>query len=325
MYHCIVAPVDGSAFGEHALPVAASIAKRSGATLHLAHVHVPLIVPSGVETVAFRGGWMELTKAEEQHYLESLGRQVGETYGVQVQCSLVEGPVAEALTEHARGCGAGLVVMSTHGYVRFRRLWHHGVAEHLARALPVPVLLVRPPHAEMEPDLARELDFGHILVPLDGTPYAEAIVQHAVALGRPFRGRYTLLRVVRPDPATSYSRLIQGVSLERGLMDRAQLAARQYLNSMAERLRAAGLDVRIQVVASHSPAEAILDCAASSAGSFGPVDLIAMETHPHRPAARILSAHTADWVLHRSPVPVLLFEPTAAMPARAAAAPVAHA
>ncbi len=39
MYHSILVPLDGSPFGEHALPYAFDIARRTGAQLHLAHVY----------------------------------------------------------------------------------------------------------------------------------------------------------------------------------------------------------------------------------------------------------------------------------------------
>jgi nucleotide-binding universal stress UspA family protein len=310
MYRCIVAPVDGSAFGEHALPVATAVARRSGASLRVVHVHIPLIAPAGAETVALGSPWTELSKQEERAYLDALVRRIAEAHRVPADYALVEGVVPHALERHARHCGAGLVVMSTHGYTRFRRLWHSGVAEHVARELPVPVLLVRPAQEELEPDLAAAPELRHLLVPLDGTPYAESIVRHAVALGRPFRARYTLLRVVRPER--------RGRLAGQRRMDRERTRARQYLSAIAERLRAAGLEVRTHVVLSDDPAQAILDVAQRATSLLGaPVDLIALEAHPHRPAARILAAHTADRVVRDAPVPVLLFDPPPAPVLRA--------
>src|SRR6476646_4587418 len=37
----ILVPLDGSPFGEHALPLAAGIARRAGAKLRVVHVHTP--------------------------------------------------------------------------------------------------------------------------------------------------------------------------------------------------------------------------------------------------------------------------------------------
>lgn len=311
MVRCIVAPVDGTAFGEHALPLAASLARRVGATLHLAHVHVPLIAPSGVESVAFAGEWTEVAKERERSYLTELVARLEAAYGIAAAPVLVDGPVADALERHARECRAQLVVMSCHGHLRFRRLWHHGVAEHLARRLPVPVLLARPTREEEVPPLGGDARIRHILVPLDGTAYAEGILDHALAVGRPFRARYTLLRVVQPEPGAG-----TGAGGAAPPLDRAMGAARQYLNGVAERLRAAGREVAVRVALSPDPASAILEqIRLTPALHDDPVDLVALETHPHRPVSRILAAHTADRVLHGSPVPVLLFEPPLAPPA----------
>jgi nucleotide-binding universal stress UspA family protein len=55
MYRKLLVPLDGSAFGEQALPLAVSLARRDGAELHLVHVQVPLApvfadVRAGLET-----------------------------------------------------------------------------------------------------------------------------------------------------------------------------------------------------------------------------------------------------------------------------------
>ena len=42
MYCSLLVPLDGSRFGEHALPIARAIALRSDATVRLVHVYVPI-------------------------------------------------------------------------------------------------------------------------------------------------------------------------------------------------------------------------------------------------------------------------------------------
>lgn len=39
MYRSIVVPLDGTTFGEYALPIALDIGRRAGAQLHLMHAH----------------------------------------------------------------------------------------------------------------------------------------------------------------------------------------------------------------------------------------------------------------------------------------------
>jgi hypothetical protein len=51
MYRSILVPLDGSSFGEHALPLALSIARRANAHLQLVRVHSVLdavYAPDGV-------------------------------------------------------------------------------------------------------------------------------------------------------------------------------------------------------------------------------------------------------------------------------------
>jgi nucleotide-binding universal stress UspA family protein len=42
MIRSILVPLDGSDFAEHALPLAATLARQAGAVLHLAHAHAAL-------------------------------------------------------------------------------------------------------------------------------------------------------------------------------------------------------------------------------------------------------------------------------------------
>jgi nucleotide-binding universal stress UspA family protein len=46
MYRAILVPLDGSPFGEQALPLALSIARRAGVGLHLISVHAPITTPA---------------------------------------------------------------------------------------------------------------------------------------------------------------------------------------------------------------------------------------------------------------------------------------
>ena len=312
MYRCVIAPVDGSPFGEHALPLAINIASRCGAVLHLTHVHVPLLAPPGVETVTFPGAWNEATRAEGRAYLDELAARISERHRLRLETSLIEGSVADAVARHAIRCGAGLVVMSTHAHVRLRKLWHQGVAEQLARDLPVPVLMVHPRSEKEAPELSAGGSIRHLLVPLDGSAFADAMIPHALTLAEPFGASFTLLQVVRPEHGIAHSLLGRDGQVDQQRLQRDRAAANAHLEQVAAGLRARGMRTRVRVDVSEDPASAIVDFARRSRNSAEPVDIIAMETHPHRPLSRILGRHTADAVIHDSPVPVLVFEPTPA-------------
>jgi nucleotide-binding universal stress UspA family protein len=321
MYRSILVPIDGTAFGEHALALAATIAGRTGATLHLAHVHVPMVAPVGMEVVASAGPWNDILKEQEGGYLQALANRLANTFGTRVRYQVMDGPVSEALEEYARQCGADLLVMSTHGHSGMWRVWHHCLADQIVRELPVPVLLVHPADAEREADLSAPRELHHVLIPLDGSATPYAMLEEAVKLGRGFRARYTLLRVV--PPATAPGRTAPDNQFGRRSLERDQLAAHQYLNAFAERLRAAGVDVRTEVRVASVPAEAIVRFVRDSRRGTAAVDIVAMERRPHRGLGHALATHTTDAVVRDAQVPVLVVQGTMPSPPLARAEPLA--
>jgi nucleotide-binding universal stress UspA family protein len=92
--------------------------------------------------------------------------------------------------------------------------------------------------------------------------------------------------------------------------------AQQYLERVAERLRARGLRVRTSTIDA-APALAIREYAREHA-----VDLIAIATHGRGGLARVLLGSVADAVLRDTGAPVLLYRPfEQALPADSAARP----
>src|SRR5262249_51197168 len=154
-------------FGEHALPLTASLARRSRAKLHLAHVH-QIVPPTTLAGVAVMDSLDRHVRQEELAYLADVARQISERGPIWVETALLEGDVVPSLHAFADKVAADLVVMSTHGRGAVGRFWLGSVADDLIRELPRPVLVVRP--YEGQPDLSREPQLNSILLPLDGTP-----------------------------------------------------------------------------------------------------------------------------------------------------------
>jgi nucleotide-binding universal stress UspA family protein len=301
MFHSLLVPVDGSTFGEHALPLALSIARRAGATVQLAHVHVPyaLMYVDSMPPGALEGD----ARAEEQSraYLDSLVKRLESVAVVPVTATLLEGTQeAEVLRAHATATGVDLIVMTTHGRGPLSRLLLGSVADRLVREVSIPVLLVRP--HEAAPDLAIEPVLRHILVPLDGSGLAERVLEPVVALGTLMQADYRLLRVYGPLVDTHLDPLAYAmVGGFEPPPEELKAQAQPYLDGVADRLRARGLSVETHAVAGWHAAAAILDESTSR-----PVDLIAIATHGYHGLTRLLSGSVADKVLRRTNVAVLV-------------------
>jgi nucleotide-binding universal stress UspA family protein len=140
-----------------------------------------------------------------------------------------------------------------------------------------------------------------ILVPLDGSALAEAILPHAVLVARYTRRTLTLLRVaVSPLMIDPLPGVMPRNNLEAAQAEEAQC----YLAAVAERLADTHLPIECIVLVG-DPATAIIEYAMQHADGL----LIAMATHGRTGARRWVFGSVAERVLHTTPVPLLLVRP----------------
>lgn len=132
-----------------------------------------------------------------------------------------------------------------------------------------------------------------ILVPLDGSVTAEAVLPHVRRLLRRHDSEVILLRVANPPAAEEQMSLIEATLA----------AAREYIVGVKDRLEQQGVRARVETRIG-PPAGTILDVAEEE-----DVSLIAMATHGRTGLKRALFGSVAEVVLRKSPVPVLAVRP----------------
>lgn len=305
MYRSVLLPLDGSPFGEHAIMLATTLAKRSGARLELVHVHAPNAEVVAWEPVTpFRYEGLEQSEREwdgdvlhnMQDYLVARASQCE----APTTCKVVSGPVITALEHEIAQANPDLVVMATHGRGGFSRAWLGSVADSLIRNIHRPILLVR---SDDEEPVAAPTKFSHILIPLDGSALAESVVPHALQLGEGTDTRYTLLRVVPPAWSAPEVMSEPDSSSTQALKDRVH-DARQYLSDVADVMSAQTVNVACEVVVGTAAAATILEFARGCNA-----DVIAMATHGRGGLKRLLLGSVADKVLRGSSAPMLLYHP----------------
>ncbi len=150
-----------------------------------------------------------------------------------------------------------------------------------------------------------------ILVPLDGSPTAEAVLPHVGRLLRRVDAEVILLQSANPIPsADTYVPVAEA----------ALAAAREYLLGIQQRLEGRGVKVRI-ITRLGSAADVIAEVARQEG-----VGAVAIATHGRSGVARLLLGSVAEHVLRTSPVPVLAVRPfwsyELAQPVRVEDAPV---
>ena len=161
MYRSLLVPLDGSSLSEHALPFASAIARRSGAQLRLAHVHVPYTAnPIFVEDMPVVDEELHsLRREHERAYLERLSARLVVEASIATTASILEPlsagthaeSIADEISRHATAIGADLIVVTTHGQSGLARLLLGSVADKVIRGTEIPVLLYRPQESSAHP------------------------------------------------------------------------------------------------------------------------------------------------------------------------------
>ncbi len=145
--------------------------------------------------------------------------------------------------------------------------------------------------------------YARVLVPLDGSEQAEAILPFVEKVAGPLDAEVVLLRVIE-WPSAGEVMASAGIVAPDALLVQ-ELEAKQYLATLERRLVQKGLRVQRRLQLGRAADEIVAVAAAAGA------DLIAMTTHGRSGVGRLLFGSVAEAVLRASPVPVLLFRATA--------------
>lgn len=258
MYGTIVVPLDRSPFAERALAPAVELALAD---------HARLLLLSAADD------------DETNAYLHTVA--AGLDFPATVVCNEDDEP---ALAIAAVAAPDTLVCMASHGRGGVRRAMLGSVAEGVLRSATDPVLICGP---DLQPD--RHLVGGRLMVCLDGSERAEAILQHAVAWAKAFEMEVWLTSVMNPDAgAPPWDR--DADVLESG-----------YLARLAQGVVAHGVQVEWDVLHGPDVAGRLVDAATRL-----PAAAIALTTHGRTGLKRAVVGSVAMDVAHGAPCPVLI-------------------
>jgi len=317
MFERILVPLDGSPRAEQALPVAARIARASGGSVILVQVVSPPIDYGGglTQTPLMTEEVIETELALSSSYLDRVAK-ARELAEIETTTEVMFGLPAQDILAIAESRSVDLIVMCSHGRTGFTRWVLGSVAQKIAHHCPVPLLVLREGKLlplESPPDAARHLT---ALVPLDGSPLAEAALFPAAnlvaALVAPAAGALHLMQVVKQLSTTADEGFITQLNEE--TVERAKT----YLMSVKERLQAGLKDRKLTIIWSVAldadAADAIIGTAEQreqqeGAEGLGGCDLIAMSTHGRSGLERWVMGSVMERVLGATKLPMLIVRP----------------
>jgi nucleotide-binding universal stress UspA family protein len=304
MIRTVLVPLDGSAFAEHALPVALRLAADGVRSIHLLIVHQALELWDAARPASLEERWTAELREGEARYLSRIGEQLaGAAPDTRIETAALEGFVAPAIADYAARNDVDMIVLTTHARGGIERAWLGSVADELVREAGVPLLLVRPGDDE-PPAPAAAPRWQRILTAWDGSDEAAAAVDRAADLAAMTGARLVLAHSVTPHigPASPY--IPHSAAIDADILESRIRAARDRIGQAADRIRARqpappAVDTAVETHA--RPARGILTMAATHEA-----DVIAMGTHGRGGLRRTLLGSVADKVIRGSGLPVLV-------------------
>lgn len=297
----IVAPLDGSALAEQALPYVRLLAPllhagvcllRAVSSAEIERLRVYTTTRRADHRLALHIARQRrarnIVRRRAQRYLAAMAAEL-RTDGLDVQVAVGVGAAAEVIIDAAQRLPSSLIVMSSHGWSGLNRWAIGSVTDKVLHATEAPVLIVRnhPPH--------QALRLRRIMLALDGSDLARQALPIAAELAGSAQAELILFQAIAPIiGAFPYPTLPADAQLAMGH------TAYQNLEALADQLRPRRI-AATPVVTLGYPAEAIVDEAERR-----DVDLIVMATHGWSGLRRWALGSVAGKVLHSTSRPLLL-------------------
>ena len=281
----ILVPLDGSSPAESIIPDACDLAGRKGEIVLLHVIRTPIHDPG---TGPFSGK-SPVQGSEDYLLAQAIAlRKAG--YDAK-HYTHVSANVSAAIDEAAVMYNVDMTACSTHGRGPGGRLLHGGIAWRMVAQSRVPVLLRH--IEETNPQIERNRE-ARVLVPLDGSQYAEKALPLAADLVKQWHGTLDLVRVVETvPPAAAY-----GVVADMELSYEAQEGeARTYLRETAAEIGLPGQTHTLFGSAIQDLKEFVLK---------NDISHVIMASHGRTALSRVILGSVADQLVHALRCPIIV-------------------
>lgn len=270
MFKKILVPFDGSENAERVLPWVKRYARDAKALVVL--IRTVLAPPDA------GGPPLAVERAEAADYLQRMERELNYA-GLPVKMLVREGAAAFTIAKEAEKEGCDLIVMTTRGKSKMGPWRVGGVTAQVMRLARVPVLVVR-----SKTSMQRQAHVRRIVVPLDGSAAAEAIVPWAESLARLHKASLLFLHVAASGTRKEELRLA---------------ALRSRTGRLVRALLKSGVRAALKVERGDPAAEILR--------ATGVRDLVAMTTHGYGGFKRFVFGSVAEKVCSFAMTPVFVF------------------
>lgn len=273
MFNPILVPLDGSQLAECVLPHVIAISRSFGAEITLLRIleknH------AGTSAQMFDLLNWQINKTKSALYLEKIRARIQEL-SVRARTAVIEGLIAEGITEYAQSQGMKLIVLSSHGRNGLTQWGISSITQKIILSAQTSLLIVR---AHQYGDYSGELSatplYQRILVPLDGSQRAENVLPIITQLAHFHKSQVHLVHVVKtPEMARQMPPAPEDIDLANRVVERNREEAAHYLEQLKSRSYLEGIAVQTHLIASDNAAVALHQLEEQEQ-----IDMVALNAH----------------------------------------------
>src|SRR5215218_2244053 len=277
--------------------MAITLSEKLDSELHVAYVEPHPDHFASPESITYHPEYRhELRKIAERDAHDKLGkeaqkiRDMGEVTETHAR---VGRPDAE-IVRLAEEIGAGLVVLGSRGLGPIRRAVMGSVSSSVVRHAHCPVMVVRGETRDGDATV------GPIVVAIDGSEEAKLAARAAAELSGGTGSEIHLVFVL-PTPARMYGHHFYSADMEKQLLERARMEAREFLDAQAEGVRSGGGRVAQTYLATGRSDEEIVELAEETGAA-----MVVMGSRGLGGVRRALMGSVSESVVRHAHCPVLV-------------------
>ena len=230
MFDPVLVPLDGSLLAECVLPHVVAIARAFNAKVILLRV-LEKNRANGSAQLFDLLNW-QIKKTEAKLYLEKISERLIKSQ-LRIESTVLEGLVAESITEFAQSQGVKLIILSSHGRSGLSQWGISSVTQKIIFSAPTSVLIIRA-HQTAASELI-ERQYTRMMVPLDGSMRAENVLPMVALLARYHQSQIHIVHVVKtPEIARQMPLTREEVELSDRIVARNREEAIRYLDQVRQ-------------------------------------------------------------------------------------------
>lgn len=253
MFDPILVPLDGSQLAECVLPYIVAFSRSFDSEITLLRILEKNQAGAPVQLFDLLN-W-QIKKTEANSYLEKTKALLEES-GLRVKTVVLEGLVAEGITEYAQTHGMKLIILSSHGRSGLTQWGISSIAQKIILSAPSSVLIVRAHQLDTQVgELPAIPQYQRILVPLDGSQRAEYVLPIVTQLAQFYNSNVHLVQVIQtPEMARQLPPTREDIELANRVVARNREEAERYLEQVKTRSYLEGVAVQTHLITSDNAA-----------------------------------------------------------------------